>query len=164
MGRSGATGLDYEDFIQTDAAINPGNSGGALVDMKGRLIGLNTAILSRNGGFQGIGFAIPANLARHVVDSLVTTGRVVRGFLGVTIQDITPDLAEQFHLKSTKGVIVSDITPDSPAARRMTEVAKIGAEVVNTSNQALRAAQKAIRNAAESARETIHEATKPPKK
>jgi len=117
MGRSGATGLDYEDFIQTDAAINPGNSGGALVDMKGRLIGLNTAILSRNGGFQGIGFAIPANLARHVVDSLVTTGRVVRGFLGVTIQDITPDLAEQFHLKSTKGVIVSDITPDSPAAK-----------------------------------------------
>ncbi|MFA5057901.1 MAG: DegQ family serine endoprotease [Opitutaceae bacterium] len=116
-GRSGATGLDYEDFIQTDAAINPGNSGGALVDMRGRLIGLNTAILSRSGGFQGIGFAIPANLARHVIDSLVTTGKVVRGYLGVTIQDLTPDLAEQFHLKSSKGVIISDVTPDSPASR-----------------------------------------------
>ncbi|HUL55006.1 MAG TPA: DegQ family serine endoprotease [Opitutaceae bacterium] len=116
-GRSGALGLDYEDFIQTDAAINPGNSGGALVDMRGRLIGLNTAILSRSGGFQGIGFAIPANLARHVMDSLVTTGKVVRGFLGVTIQDVTPNLAEQFHLQSPKGAIVSDVTPDSPAAK-----------------------------------------------
>ena len=116
-GRSGALGLDYEDFIQTDAAINPGNSGGALVDLRGRLIGLNTAILSRSGGFQGIGFAIPANLARHVMDSLVTTGKVVRGFLGVTIQDVTPNLAEQFHLKSSKGVIISDVTPDSPAAK-----------------------------------------------
>ena len=114
-GRSGDLGLDYEDFIQTDAAINPGNSGGALVDMQSRLIGLNTAILSRSGGFQGIGFAIPSNLARHIMDSLVTGGKVVRGFLGVTIQDVTPDLAEQFHLKATKGVIISDVTPDSPA-------------------------------------------------
>jgi serine protease Do len=116
-GRSGATGLDYEDFIQTDAAINPGNSGGALVDMQGRLVGLNTAILSRSGGFQGIGFAIPSNLARHVIDSLVTTGKVVRGFLGVTIQDLTADLGEQFHLKATTGAIVSDVTADSPAAK-----------------------------------------------
>jgi serine protease Do len=115
-GRSGATGLDYEDFIQTDAAINPGNSGGALIDMQGRLIGLNTAILSRSGGFQGIGFAIPANLARHVIDSLVSTGKVVRGFLGVTIQDISPDLADQFHLKSDSGAVVADVTPDGPAA------------------------------------------------
>jgi serine protease Do len=116
-GRSGDLGLDYEDFIQTDAAINPGNSGGALVDMQGRLIGLNTAILTHSGGFQGIGFAIPSNLARHIMDSLVTTGKVVRGFLGVTIQDVTPDLAEQFHLKASKGVIISDVTPDSPAAK-----------------------------------------------
>ena len=116
-GRAGATGLDYEDFIQTDAAINPGNSGGALVDMQGRLVGLNTAILSRSGGFQGIGFAIPCNLARHVIDSLVTTGKVVRGFLGVTIQDLTADLGEQFHLKATTGAIVSDVTADSPAAK-----------------------------------------------
>jgi serine protease Do len=116
-GRSGATGLDYEDFIQTDAAINPGNSGGALVDMQGRLVGLNTAILSRSGGFQGIGFAIPCNLARHVIDSLVTTGKVVRGFLGVSIQDLTADLGEQFHLKAADGAIVSDVTADSPAAK-----------------------------------------------
>jgi len=115
-GRSGATGLDYEDFIQTDAAINPGNSGGALVDLQGRLIGLNTAILSRSGGFQGIGFAIPANLARHVIDSLVTTGKVVRGYLGVTIQDLNPDLADQFHLKVNGGAVVADVKPDSPAA------------------------------------------------
>ena len=116
-GRSGATGLDYEDFIQTDAAINPGNSGGALVDMEGRLIGLNTAILSRSGGFQGIGFAIPANLARHVIDSLVGSGKVVRGFLGVTIQDLSPDLADQFNLKSNNGAVVADVTPDSPASK-----------------------------------------------
>ena len=116
-GRSGATGLDYEDFIQTDAAINPGNSGGALIDMQGRLVGLNTAILSRSGGFQGIGFAIPANLARHVIDSLVKTGTVVRGYLGVTIQDISPDLADQFQLKSSNGAVVSDVKPDAPAAK-----------------------------------------------
>ena len=115
-GRSGATGLDYEDFIQTDAAINPGNSGGALVDMEGRLIGLNTAILSRSGGFQGIGFAIPANFARHVIDSLVNNGKVVRGYLGVTIQDLSPDLADQFQLKSGNGAVVADVKPDSPAA------------------------------------------------
>ena len=115
-GRSGATGLDYEDFIQTDAAINPGNSGGALVDLQGRLIGLNTAILSRSGGFQGIGFAIPANLARHVIDSLVSSGKVVRGYLGVTIQDISPDLADQFQLKSNSGAVVADVKPDAPAA------------------------------------------------
>jgi serine protease Do len=114
-GRAGAIGLDYEDFIQTDAAINPGNSGGALIDMQGRLIGLNTAILSRSGGFQGIGFAIPSNLARHIMDSLVTTGKVVRGFLGITIQDITPALADKLHLKSDKGVLISDVTGDSPA-------------------------------------------------
>jgi serine protease Do len=114
-GRSGATGLDYEDFIQTDAAINPGNSGGALVDMQGRLVGLNTAILSRSGGFQGIGFAIPSNLARHVIDSLVTSGKVVRGFLGVTIQDVTADLGEQFHQKEATGAVVSDVNADSPA-------------------------------------------------
>ena len=83
-------GLDYEDFIQTDAAINPGNSGGALVDAEGRLIGINTAILSRSGGNQGIGFAIPVNLARDVMDSLIKDGQVTRGYLGVMIQDVTP--------------------------------------------------------------------------
>ena len=110
-------GYNYQDYIQTDAAINPGNSGGALVDMQGRLIGLNTAIYSRDGGFQGIGFAIPSDLARSIMDSLVRTGKVVRGYLGVTIQDLSPDLADQFHLKATKGAIITDVTGDSPAAK-----------------------------------------------
>jgi serine protease Do len=108
-------GLDYEDFIQTDAAINPGNSGGALVDVEGRLIGMNTAILSRNGGNQGIGFAVPTNLARWVMESLVNHGRVERGFLGVNIQDLTPTLAKQFKIDQAKGALVSGVSPDSPA-------------------------------------------------
>ncbi len=108
-------GLDYEDFIQTDAAINPGNSGGALVDVDGRLIGMNTAILSHSGGNQGIGFAVPTNLARWVMESLVNNGRVERGFLGVNIQDLTPQLAKQFKIDRAKGALVSGVTPDSPA-------------------------------------------------
>ncbi len=111
----GNMGLDYEDFIQTDAAINPGNSGGALVDVEGRLIGINTAMLSRNGGNQGIGFAIPTNLARYVMDNLVKDGRVTRGYLGVLIQDITPALAKEFKLKGTQGVLIGDVTAGSPA-------------------------------------------------
>jgi serine protease Do len=97
-GRGGALGLDYEDFIQTDAAINPGNSGGALVDAEGRLIGINTAILSRSGGNQGIGFAIPVNIARNVMGSLVKDGHVTRGYLGVLIQDVNPALEMVFNL------------------------------------------------------------------
>ena len=117
MGR-GNLGLDYEDFIQTDAAINPGNSGGALVDAEGRLIGINTAILSRSGGNQGIGFAVPANLARGVMDGLIKDGRVVRGFMGVGIQNLTPVLAKEFGLKDeTSGVLVSDVSPKSPAEK-----------------------------------------------
>jgi len=108
-------GLDYEDFIQTDAAINPGNSGGALVDVEGRLIGMNTAILSRSGGNVGVGFAVPTNLARWVMESLVNTGRVERGFLGVNIQDLTPQLAQQFKMDNAKGALVSGVSPDSPA-------------------------------------------------
>ena len=108
---------DYEDFIQTDAAINPGNSGGALIDIDGRLIGINTAILSRSGGSQGVGFAIPSNLARTVMESLVKNGHVTRGYLGVSIQTITPALAEEFSLKSSKGALVGDTTADSPAAK-----------------------------------------------
>src|SRR6267142_7094112 len=105
-GRGGAIGLDYEDFIQTDAAINPGNSGGALVDAEGRLIGINTAILSRSGGNQGIGFAVPANLARSVMTSLIKDGHVTRGFMGVNIQNLDPALAKQFGLKDeTSGVL-----------------------------------------------------------
>ena len=108
-------GMEYEDFIQTDAAINPGNSGGALVDAEGRLIGINTAIISRSGGNQGIGFAVPVNLARGVMESLVEHGRVVRGFMGVNIQDVNPALAREFELDSYDGALVADVTEDSPA-------------------------------------------------
>ena len=107
----------YENFIQTDAAINPGNSGGALVDIDGRLIGINTAILSRNGGFQGVGLAVPANLVSQVAQSLVQSGKVVRGYLGVSVQDISPALAESFNLKSRDGALVAQVEPNSPAAR-----------------------------------------------
>jgi serine protease Do len=119
MGMVSATGratlgLDYEDFIQTDAAINPGNSGGALVDADGRLIGINTAILSRSGGNQGIGFAIPVNLAHDIMESLVKDGKVTRGYLGAIIQDITPSLAKEFNLKDTKGALIGDVVPKGP--------------------------------------------------
>lgn len=113
----GNLGLDYEDMIQTDAAINPGNSGGALVDADGRLIGINTAIISRSGGNQGIGFAVPANLARSVMESLIKDGRVVRGFLGVNIQDVTPTLAKEFGLDDAQGALVAGVTPKSPAEK-----------------------------------------------
>jgi serine protease Do len=106
---------DYEDFIQTDAAINPGNSGGALVDIDGRLIGINTAILSRSGGSQGVGFAIPSNLARSVMQSLIQYGHVTRGYLGVRIQNVTPALEKEFSLKSTQGALVGDVVPGGPA-------------------------------------------------
>ncbi|MBN2507967.1 MAG: DegQ family serine endoprotease [Verrucomicrobia bacterium] len=122
MGMVSATGratlgLDYEDFIQTDAAINPGNSGGALVDVQGRLVGINTAILSRSGGNQGIGFAIPINLAREIMESLVRYGKVTRGYLGVMIQDLTPTLAKEFKLDDRKGVLIGEVLPNGPAAK-----------------------------------------------
>lgn len=108
---------DYEDFIQTDAAINPGNSGGALVDIDGRLIGVNTAILSRSGGSQGVGFAIPSDLARTVMESLIKTGHVTRGYLGVEIQNVTPELADQFQLKNDTGALIGEVVPNGPAAK-----------------------------------------------
>lgn len=108
---------DYEDFIQTDAAINPGNSGGALVDVEGRLIGINTAILSRSGGNQGIGFAIPSDLARTVMTSLVEYGHVTRGYLGVEVQNITPSLSKEFKLKEPTGALVGEVVLDGPAAK-----------------------------------------------
>jgi serine protease DegS len=120
MGIISATGRDhlglsrYEDFIQTDAAINPGNSGGALVDANGSLIGINTAIFSRSGGSQGIGFAIPANLARSILDDIVTHGRVIRGWLGIDAQQMTPDLAASFGLKTLSGVIIANVVPGGP--------------------------------------------------
>ncbi|MDE0144923.1 MAG: Do family serine endopeptidase [Nitrospira sp.] len=105
----------YEDFIQTDAAINPGNSGGALVNMHGELVGINTAILSRTGGYQGVGLAIPASIGQHVYASLVSTGKVTRGFLGVGIQAVTPELAKSFHLDRPDGAIVTEVRDASPA-------------------------------------------------
>ncbi|MBU0983310.1 MAG: Do family serine endopeptidase [candidate division Zixibacteria bacterium] len=115
-GRANVGLADYEDFIQTDAAINPGNSGGALVNLDGELVGINTAIVSRSGGFQGIGFAIPSNMAQRVMQSLIADGRVVRGYLGVYIQDITEDIAGALDLKETAGALISDVSEDSPAA------------------------------------------------
>ena len=114
-GRSGMNLNDYEDFIQTDAAINPGNSGGALVDLDGELIGINTAIASRNGGSNGIGFAIPSNLAMDVMNDLITKGKVTRGWLGVSIQNVTPDLAAAMGLPNTDGVLVNSILDNGPA-------------------------------------------------
>jgi serine protease Do len=116
LGRSGLGITDYENFIQTDAAINPGNSGGALINMKGELIGINTAILSQSGGNVGIGFAIPVDLAMSVKNSLIRYGKVVRGWLGVTAQDIDPKIAKTLNLGSTKGVLVSDVAKTSPAS------------------------------------------------
>ncbi len=116
-GRSGLGIEDYEDFIQTDAAINPGNSGGALVNTAGQLIGINTAIVSRGGGNQGIGFAIPVNMAKQVMEQIIKHGKVTRGYLGVTIQEVTPTLARGLGLKDAKGVVVNGVEPNSPAAR-----------------------------------------------
>jgi serine protease Do len=122
MGIVSATGRanlgieDYEDFIQTDAAINPGNSGGALIDGRGELIGINTAILSHSGGNQGVGFAIPVNLAKRVMDQIVDHGHVVRGFLGATIQDVSPTMAKALNLNDAQGVLIADVTAKGPAA------------------------------------------------
>ena len=114
-GRAGMGIVDYEDFIQTDASINPGNSGGALVDAEGRLVGINTAILSRSGGNQGVGFAVPINLARYVMERLITDGKVTRGYLGVVIQPVTEGLAKEFKLKDQEGALVGEVTAKSPA-------------------------------------------------
>jgi len=116
LGR--AAGIaEYEDFIQTDAAINPGNSGGALVNVRGELVGINTAIFSQSGGNMGIGFAVPSNMAQSIMGQLVQTGKVVRGWLGVSIQELTPELASQFGIGDTKGVLVSDVLDGSPAKK-----------------------------------------------
>lgn len=117
LGRSGLGIVDYENFIQTDAPINPGNSGGALVNMNGELIGLNTAILSQSGGSVGIGFAIPVNLVMGVVRSIEKTGKVIRGWLGVSAQEITPQIAKAMGLETTKGALVVEVAKDSPAQK-----------------------------------------------
>ncbi|NOG47698.1 MAG: Do family serine endopeptidase [Calditrichaeota bacterium] len=114
-GRSNVGLADYEDFIQTDAAINPGNSGGALINLDGELVGINTAIATRSGGYQGIGFAVPINMAKNVMKSLIKHGTVVRGWLGIYIQDVNETMATAMDLPNSKGTLVSDVSEDGPA-------------------------------------------------
>ncbi len=116
-GRTSLGINDYEDFIQTDAAINPGNSGGPLVNLNGEVVGINTAIFSRSGGYMGVGFAIPSNLVKAIADQLIEKGAVTRGYLGIVIQQLTPDLAESFDIEPGKGILVAQVSEDSPAEK-----------------------------------------------
>jgi serine protease Do len=117
-GRTGLGFADYEDFIQTDAAINRGNSGGALINSRGELVGINTGIFSESGGYQGIGFAVPSNLARHIVDELMKFGDVRRGSVGyLGVEKLTPELARQLGMKSTSGALVARLSRSSEAYR-----------------------------------------------
>jgi len=137
MGIISATGrgggemriAEYENFIQTDASINPGNSGGALVDLEGRLIGINTAIFSRTGGNQGIGFAVPANLAHTVMDGLIKNGKVSRGFLGIAMQPLSDELAKAFKIENNAGVLVAEVTAKSPAEKAGVQAGDVVVEV-----------------------------------
>jgi Do/DeqQ family serine protease len=115
LGRTGIHPHGYEDFIQTDASINPGNSGGALVNLNGELIGINSAILSKDGGNIGIGFAIPVNMVKAVMDQLITYGEVKRGIVGIKLRDVTPEAAESLQLVNARGVEISEVAPGSPA-------------------------------------------------
>lgn len=140
LGRSGLGIEGYEDFIQTDASINPGNSGGALVNLRGEFVGMNTAILAPSGGNVGIGFAIPSNMALSIMQSLVKHGEVRRGLLGVTTQDLTPELIKAFSLKSQHGAVISRVESGSPAEKAGLEpgdiiVAVNGQEIKNGSSQ-----------------------------
>ena len=138
IGREIDRGNPFGSFIQTDAAINPGNSGGALVDTSGNLIGINTLIFSRSGGYQGIGFAIPAALAKRVLEQIIETGTVTRGWFGVDVAELSPELAESLGLKGTRGAIVGGIEPGSPAAKSGMKLGDVivsvnGKPVTNTS-------------------------------
>lgn len=117
LGRTGLRGLEYQNFIQTDASINPGNSGGALINLRGELVGINSAIFTPSGGNVGIGFAIPSSMARHVMDELIMFGQVRRGTLGVFVQDLTPELAGAFGLNVGKGVLVAEVVANSSAEK-----------------------------------------------
>ena len=116
-GRTNVGINEYENFIQTDAAINPGNSGGPLVNLRGEIVGVNSAIYSRSGGYQGIGFAVPINMAQRIMDDLINKGTVSRGWLGVGIQDVTQDLAQAFNLENAKGSLITGVMRDTPADR-----------------------------------------------
>ena len=138
LSRSGLSRDAYEDFIQTDAAINPGNSGGALINLNGELVGINAAIISRSGGNLGIGFAIPSNMAKSIMEQIVEFGEVKRGLLGVGIQDITDGIAEEFDLDFSKGAMVTAVTPKSAAEKAGVEVediiTKINGEDISSSS------------------------------
>lgn len=114
-GRTGLSISNYEDFIQTDAAINRGNSGGALLNLDGEVVGINTAIASNTGGYMGVGFSIPSNIAKQVMDQLQEKGSVTRGYLGIVLQPIDQDLAEAFQLKKVQGILIAEVAQDSPA-------------------------------------------------
>lgn len=149
IGRSGMGIEDYENFIQTDAAINPGNSGGAMVNTHGELVGINTAIISRSGGYMGIGFAIPSNMAKGVMDSLIKHGKVVRGYLGVSIQDVSSEMAKQFGLKQANGALVSDVVSGSPADKAGIKSGDVitsfnGKEIENSTSLRNRVADTAV--------------------
>jgi serine protease Do len=116
-GRTSLGINDYEDFIQTDAAINPGNSGGPLLNLDGEVVGMNTAIFSRSGGYMGVGFAIPSNLTRTIAEQLVASGRVTRGYIGLTVQPLTREIAEALRLKHNQGALVNEVQAGSPAQR-----------------------------------------------
>src|SRR6185503_8167081 len=116
LGRTGL-GNAYENFIQTDASINPGNSGGALVNLRGELVGINSQIVSRTGASVGIGFAIPANQAKYVLNEILAHGSVVRGRIGIGGQNVTPELAKAFGLPAARGAVITQVVPDSPAAK-----------------------------------------------
>jgi serine protease Do len=144
-GRGGFGIESYENFIQTDAAINPGNSGGAMIDIHGNLVGINTAILSHGGGMggeggnEGVGFAIPVSMAKPVMDQILNHGKVVRGYLGVHIQDLTPELARAFGLKDSGGVLIGDVSSGTPAAqaglKKGDVILQVNGQPVNASNQ-----------------------------
>jgi serine protease Do len=138
-GRNGLGIEQLEDFIQTDAAINPGNSGGALVDDEGHLVAINTAIVGSSGGSVGIGFAVPINIAKHDMDSILAHGKVDRGYLGVHIEDVTPALSKAFHASTTNGALVGDVTPNGPAAnaglKRGDIVTEINGQLISGADQ-----------------------------
>ena len=147
-----ATGRDhlgitaYEEFIQTDAAINPGNSGGALINTQGELIGINSAIYSRSGGSQGIGFAIPINLAKGVMTQIIETGQVVRGWLGIEAQDMTPQLADAYGLKFRPGMLIGGVMRDGPAGKAGLEPSDI---VVSINGDEIRKTSEAMKTISE---------------
>jgi serine protease Do/serine protease DegQ len=142
VSATGRTGLGiegYEDFIQTDASINPGNSGGALITQDGKLVGINTAILSSSGGNVGIGFAIPINMVRYAAEQIIKYGEVKRGHLGVLVQDLTPELAQAMHVAGNGGAVVSQVVPASPAAKAGVQsgdvVVKLNGDVIHNASE-----------------------------